>query len=469
MRSIKKLVKSIKDKSLSPVEVIESALDQIASKDKGINAFVHVSNDSLKAAQSLNKNSQVNNLELLGVPISIKDMVCVKGMPTTACSNMLKNFIAPYSATLVKKLQAAGAIIVGKNNCDEFAMGSSNETSCFGSVHNPWNRDYVPGGSSGGSAASVASGFVSGSIGTDTGGSIRQPSSFCGVVGLKPTYGRVSRYGVIAFASSLDQAGPIANNVTDTALLARIISGYDPKDTTSLDIPVPHWDEHIDTDIRGLNVGLLETNDLHPEVKAQLNEVKYILKDLGCKFIEIKLEHIKYAISTYYLICTSEASSNLARYDGVKFGNRFDNSMEFIENTRSNGFGKEAKLRILLGAWALTSGYYDDYYLKACKVRTLIKNDFESWFSKCDVILSPVTAGLAFKKDSIKDKLERYWNDCYTVPSNLAGVPSISLPTGMSKNNLPIGIQLIAPHLDEQSLFNFAKAIEDVCQFAPLQ
>ena len=467
MRSIKKLVKSIKDKSLNPVEVIESSLKKITAEDKDVNSFVHISHDSLKEAKNINTNP--NNLELLGVPISIKDMICVKGMPLTACSNILKNFIAPYSATLIERLKAAGAIIIGKNNCDEFAMGSSNETSCFGSVHNPWNAEYVAGGSSGGSAASVSSGFVSGSIGTDTGGSVRQPSSFCGAVGLKPTYGRVSRYGLIAFASSLDQAGPISNNVTDNALLAKIISGYDPKDPTTSDVSVPNWDEQIDTNVKGFTVGLLETNDIHPEIKAQLNRVKDILKDLGCKFIEVKLEHIKYAIPTYYLICASEASSNLSRYDGVRYGTRFDNSMEFVENTRSERFGKEVKLRILMGAWALSSGYYDEYYAKACKVRTLIKKDFKNCFNKCDVILSPVTAGLAFKQGAIKDKLERYWNDFYTVPINLAGIPSISLPVGVSKNNLPIGVQLMSRHFDEQTLFNFAKAIEDVCQFTPLQ
>ena len=467
MRSIKKLVKSIKNNSLNPVEVIESSLKKISTEDKNINSFVHISHDSLKEAKNINGKS--NNLELLGVPISIKDMICVRGMPVTACSNILKNFVAPYSATLIERLKAAGAIIMGKNNCDEFAMGSSNETSCFGSVHNPWNTEHVAGGSSGGSAASVSSGFVSGSIGTDTGGSVRQPSSFCGVVGLKPTYGRVSRYGLIAFASSLDQAGPISNNVTDNALLAKIISGYDPKDPTTSDVSVPNWDEQIDTNVEGLTVGLLETNDIHPEIKAQLNKVKDILKDLGCKFIEVKLEHIKYAIPTYYLICASEASSNLSRYDGVRYGARFDNSMEFVENTRSERFGKEVKLRILMGAWALSSGYYDEYYAKACKVRTLIKKDFQNCFNKCDVILSPVTAGLAFKQGAIKDKLERYWNDFYTVPINLAGIPSISLPVGVSKNNLPIGIQLMSRHFDEQTLFNFAKAIEDVCQFTPLQ
>ena len=466
MRSIKQLVQLIKNKTINPVEVIESSLDKIDKKDKDINSFVHISYDALKEASSLNLN---NNLELLGVPISIKDMICVKGMSTTACSNLLKNFIPPYSATLVERLKSSGAIIVGKNNCDEFAMGSSNETSCFGSVFNPWNRDHVAGGSSGGSCASVASGFVYGSIGTDTGGSIRQPSSFCGVVGLKPTYGRVSRYGVIAFASSLDQAGPITNNVTDTALIAKIISGHDSKDSTTANVSVPNWDENIDTNIKGLRVGLLEASDIHPEIKSALDDVKNILKKLGCKFTNIKLEHIKYAISTYYLICSSEASSNLARYDGVKFGSRFDNSMEFIENTRSNGFGKEVKLRILMGSLALSSGYYDEYYSRACKVRSLIKNDFEKSFSKCDVILSPVTAGLAFKHGAIKDKLERYWNDYYTVPSNLAGIPSISLPVGLSKDNLPIGVQLMARHFDEQTLFNFAKAIEDACHITKLQ
>ncbi len=466
MRSIKNLVYSIKNKSMPSAHAVERSLEKIKKQDKDINSFVYIAKDPL---EQLGKIDHEKDLPLLGVPISIKDMFCVKGMPTTACSKILKNFICPYSATIIHKLINAGAIIMGKNNCDEFAMGSNNETSCFGTVKNPWNKKHTAGGSSGGSAASVADDMVYGSIGTDTGGSVRQPASFCGVVGLKPTYGRVSRYGMIAFASSLDQAGPIANNVTDAALLAKVISGYDHKDSTTVNIPVPNWDQDINTDLKGLTIGVLKHQDIHEEIKSSLDETKKILKDLGCSLVNIELKHAKYAVPTYYLICTSEASSNLARYDGVRFGLRKDNTMNFISKTRSSGFGKEVKLRIMMGTLALSSGYYEEFYLKASRVRRLIKNDFDKCFSKCDVILSPVTSGLAFKHGEIKDKLELYWDDYYTVPANLAGIPSISLPIKLSKNNLPVSIQLMAKQFKEQTLFNVAKAIEGVCQFTSLQ
>ena len=460
MTTIRSLVRSIKEKKLKPYEAIKRSLDRIEKEDGDINAFVHVEKDALKHASNLDETS---DLPLLGVPISIKDMICVRGMPTTACSKILKNFVPSYSATLVEHLISKGAIIVGKANCDEFAMGSCNETSCFGPVKNPWNKDYVAGGSSGGSAASVASKMVLGSIGTDTGGSIRQPSSFCGVVGLKPTYGRVSRFGVLAFASSLDQAGPIAGNVEDVALLAKIISGYDPKDSKTSKIKVGNWDQAIDTKISGLTVGVLSNFDVSPEVAKAILKTKQILKDQGCKLIDVNLSNLKYAVATYYLICTSEASSNLSRYDGIRYGLQLRDSLDFVTKTRSKGLGNEVKLRIILGSLALSSGYFEDYYLKACKVRRLIKNDFDSCFEKCSVILSPVTSGLPYKLKELTNKLELYSSDLYTVSSNLAGLPSLSLPIYKSSQNLPVGIQLIANRFNEQTLFNMGKAIEEIC------
>ncbi|MCB0394398.1 MAG: Asp-tRNA(Asn)/Glu-tRNA(Gln) amidotransferase subunit GatA, partial [Bdellovibrionales bacterium] len=462
---------AVAKKEIKAADLAKESLDRIQKYDKEINSFVTVNEKAIEEAEKIDKRIAAgeNVGKLAGIPLGIKDMFCTKGIRTTACSNILSNFVPPYSATVVENVLKNGAIVSGKVSCDEFAMGSSNESSPFGPVKNPWKTTHVPGGSSGGSAASVAARLVSGSFGTDTGGSIRQPASFCGLVGIKPTYGRISRYGVVAFASSLDQAGPMTTNVKDAALMLECMSGYDDKDSTSSKKEVPEWSKKINSDVRGKKIGIPREffgKGLSGEVRDAIEETIGRLKSAGVETVDVELPHNEYAVSTYYLICTSEASSNLARYDGVRYGHRSEkiNDLDDLyQNSRGEGFGEEVKRRILLGTFALSSGYYDAYYLKACKVRRLIQNDFINAFKKCDVILGPVCTTPAFKiGERISDPLEMYMNDIYTVSTPLAGIPGMSVPVGLNSEGLPIGAQLLAPHFEEQRLFDVGSAIENL-------
>lgn len=400
---------------------------------------------------------------LAGVPLLIKDNLCTSFGRTTCASRILANFEAPYDAHVVERLHRAGAIIVGKTNLDEFAMGSSTENSAYGPTRNPWNLDHVPGGSSGGSAAAVAAGVVAGSLGSDTGGSIRQPASFCGVVGLKPTYGRVSRYGLVAYGSSLDQIGPFARDVRDVALLLATIAGHDPRDSTCVKRPVPDYLAALDTPLAGMHIGVADEyfgEGLDPEVRAAIEAAIDVYRAAGARIVPVHLPHMKYAIACYYLIATAEASSNLARYDGVHYGHRTAQPRDYIDMycaSRQEGFGDEVKRRIMLGTYALSSGYYDAYYLKALKVRTLIRNDFEKAFKGADVIVGPASPVPAIRiGERINDPLAMYLMDIYTVSANLAGVPGVSVPCGFSSAGLPVGLQLMGPHFAEDRLLRIA-------------
>ncbi len=456
----------------SSEEVTKSYLQRVSQYNEKLNAFITVNDRAIDEAKNIDQQRKSGKPigKLAGVPVAIKDMLCTEGLRTTAASKILGNFIPPYSSTVVERLKAAGAIVVGKANCDEFAMGSSNESSAFGQCLNPWNMDYVPGGSSGGSACAVAGQMSTIAIGTDTGGSIRQPANFTGIVGVKPTYGRVSRYGIVAFASSLDQAGPMTRTVRDAALTLEVISGFDPKDSTSSSQPVPAWSENISTNLKGLVVGIPKeyvSENLDPDVKKNLEQTIDLLKSEGVKFVDVTLPTSKFAVAIYYLVCASEASSNLARYDGVRYGYRYQdqsgkmNLETLYAESRGRGFGSEVKRRIMIGTYALSSGYYDAYYKKACQVRGLLKTEFQTALAKCNVILSPVTTSPAFKiGERINDPLTMYMNDLYTISANLAGVPGMSVPVGFSKSGLPIGMQLMAKPFDEQVLFNVGEAIE---------
>lgn len=456
----------------SAEEVTKSYLQRISQYNEKLNAYITVNERALDEARQVDaQRKQGKSLgKLAGVPVAVKDMLCTEGLKTTAASKILGNFIPPYSATVVERLKAAGAIVVGKANCDEFAMGSSNENSAFGKCLNPWNLDYVPGGSSGGSACAVAGQMATIAIGTDTGGSIRQPANFTGIVGIKPTYGRVSRYGIVAFASSLDQAGPMTRTVKDAALTLEVISGFDSHDSTSSQQAVPKWTDSISTNLKGLTVGIPKeyvSENLDPDVKKHLDETIAMLKSEGCKFVDVTLPSSKYAVAIYYLVCASEASSNLARYDGVRYGYRYQDpsgkmSLESLySESRGRGFGSEVKRRIMIGTYALSSGYYDAYYKKACQVRGIMREEFTNALAKCQVILSPVTTTPAFKVgERVNDPLTMYLNDLYTISANLAGVPGISVPVGFSKTGLPIGMQLMAKPFDEQVLFNVGECIE---------
>jgi len=405
---------------------------------------------------------------LAGVAVAVKDLIATRGMETTCGSKILKGFVPPYNATVINRLKEAGAIIIGKTNMDEFAMGSSTENSAFGPTHNPWDLGRVPGGSSGGSTAAVAADETFVALGTDTGGSVRQPASLCGMVGLKPTYGRVSRYGLVAYASSLDQIGPITKDVTDCALLMKVISGHDNMDSTSVNLEVPDYLKSCQKGIEDLKIGVPKEyfiEGIDPEVKDALDKALKIFEKLGAKIEEASLPHTEYSLPTYYLIATAEASSNLAKYDGVQYGYRtedYENLSSMYQRNRSEGFGSEVKRRIMLGTYALSSGYYDAYYLKAQKVRTLIKEDFDKAFSKYDILITPTSPTPAFKlKEKVLDPLTMYLSDIYTVPINLAGIPAISLNCGYSKSNLPIGLQIIGKHFSEEIIlraaYNFEK------------
>ena len=442
-------------------QLIEALVRRVGIVDPKVKAYIHFDPKRISSSG----DSKPNN-PLFGVPISIKDNMVIRGWETTCASKILKSFVPPYDATVIRKLREAGATIFGKCNMDEFAFGSSTETSGFGPTRNPWNLDYVPGGSSGGSAASVASDEAIAALGSDTGGSIRQPASFCGVVGVKPTYGRVSRYGLIAFGSSLDQIGPITKTVEDSALLLKVIAGYDEHDSTSADLPVPDYTTFLGDNVKGLRIGLPKeyfVEGLDPEVDQAIKRAVGVLQDLGATCVEVSLPHTKYAVAVYYIVAVAEASSNLGRFDGVQYGFRHESPSlrEMYFETRNQGFGAEAKRRILLGTFVLSAGYYDAYYLKGLKARTLIKQDFDRAFESVDLILSPTSPTPPFKIGAkIDDPLAMYLSDIYTISVNLAGVPAISVPCGFSRGGLPIGMQLIAKHFDEGTLFRAASAYE---------
>ena len=465
---------AVRNGTVSASAVVAHFLERVRALDPKLNSFVAVNERALEQAKGIDEAVRAGRDPgpLAGVPVAVKDLLCTKGLRTTAGSKILAGFVPPYSATVVERLQAAGAVVLGKTNLDEFAMGSSNETSCFGPVRNPWDLERVPGGSSGGSAAALAARLAPAAIGTDTGGSIRQPASFCGVYGMKPTYGRVSRFGIIAFASSLDQAGPMANSTLDCAALLEAISGVDGWDSTSSSNPVPAWSTQTTGQVKGLRIGLPKeyfSDKVDADTKATVARAIAALKTQGAEFVDVSLSLVKHAVEVYYLIATSEASSNLARYDGIRFGHRADlgagagvkNLDELYSASRGEGFGSEVKRRIMLGTYALSTGYYDAYYQKACQVRNLMREEFLRAFESCDVLLSPVTASPAFRiGERIQDPLEMYLNDIFTTSTNLAGLPGMSVPGGLSSIGLPIGVQLTARHYDEQSLFDVSLALE---------
>ena len=476
------LRKEITSKNASVKELVNQFFLKIESKDPELNSFICITKDNaISQAEYIDKLIQNGETlpPLAGIPIAIKDNICTKGVATTCASKMLKNFVAPYESTTTNKLWSSGAICLGKTNLDEFAMGSSTETSIFGVTSNPWDFNRVPGGSSGGSAASVAAGFCAAAIGSDTGGSIRQPASFCGVVGLKPTYGRVSRWGLVAFASSLDQIGPITNTVSDAAEILLSISGKDPFDSTCLDKPVPNYMSDLNKSIKNLKIGIIKECFEHPGLNSEVKESVLSgverFKRLGAEIVEVECPRFNDGISTYYVIAPSEASANLARYDGVKYGYRSNEGSNLIDMTsksRAEGFGDEVQRRILIGTYALSAGYSDAYYKKAQKVRTLIRNDFDNAFKKVDILLTPTCPNTAFLKgDFSNDPLSMYLSDLLTVPANLAGLPAISIPCGFDTKGLPIGLQLIGNVLEENKILNAANIFEidaQVIQNRPL-
>jgi aspartyl-tRNA(Asn)/glutamyl-tRNA(Gln) amidotransferase subunit A len=461
---------SVQERKSSAASLAEAFYAKIQSDDPKIGAYLTLCKDRA-LAKALEMDALAAKGEKLpplgGVPVGIKDVMVTSGVRTTAGSKILDNYIPPYDCTAVSRLEAAGAVVLGKLNCDEFAMGSSNENSAWKPVHNPRDLSRVPGGSSGGSAAAVAADMAVVALGSDTGGSIRQPASFCGVVGMVPTYGRVSRYGLIAFASSLDHIGPLAKTVKDAALVLRTIAGRDPMDSTSAELPVPDYVAEIEKPVRGMKIGVAKEylgEGLDPEVRKSVEEAIQKLASLGCEVVEISLPHTKYAVPAYYLVATAEASSNLARFDGVRYGYRASNGRtlsEMYRRTRDHGFGAEVKRRIMLGTYALSAGYYDAYYLKAQKVRTLLTRDFEEAFKKVDVIATPTSPTAAFKLgEKVDDPLAMYLADIYTVTADLAGIPGISVPCGETKEQLPIGLQLLGKHFDEATILRVAHAYE---------
>ncbi len=460
----------LKSREITSTEVTSAVISRIESQEPDVHAYITTTFDeALEQARIVDKEiGRGKELSpLTGIPIAIKDNMCTKGIKTTCGSKMLHNFIPPYDAFVIQRLKEAGAIIVGKTNMDEFAMGSSTETSYFGPTKNPCNLEYVPGGTSGGSAAAVAAHEAIMALGSDTGGSIRQPASFCGVVGLKPTYGRVSRFGLIAHASSFDQIGPITKDVTDAALLMKVISGYDPADSTSVKVDVPDYLSYLTGDMKGIKIGIPDeyfAQGIDSNVKSTVLEAINLITKIGAECENISMPHTEYAIPCYYILVASEASSNLARYDGVQYGYRdtsVQNLVEMYSKIRTDGFGSEVKRRIMLGTYALSSGYYDAYYLQAQKMRTLIKQDFDKAFEKYDALITPVSPFPAFKiGEKTNDPLQMYLADIYTVTINLAGLPAISIPCGFSKNGLPIGLQIICKPFDEQMIFKIAFAVE---------
>ncbi|MGC8871710.1 MAG: Asp-tRNA(Asn)/Glu-tRNA(Gln) amidotransferase subunit GatA [Caldimicrobium sp.] len=466
--TLKKALTLLDEGKLSSKELCTLTLEQIKKYDPLVKAFLYVNEEwVLKQAEEADKKRKEGKRGLLtGIPLSIKDNILIKGHPTTCASKILANYIAPYDATVIERLKSQGVVFIGKTNMDEFAMGSSTENSGFFPTRNPWDLERVPGGSSGGSAVSVALRMGLGSLGSDTGGSIRQPAAFCGVVGMKPTYGLVSRFGLVAFASSLDQIGPFGLTVEDTALLLQAIAGNDPKDSTSAEIEIPNYLEFIENNLNTtFKIGLPKeyySYDIDPEITKYLEKTIEILKKRHT-MVEISLPHTKYAVATYYIIAPAEASSNLARYDGVKYGFRAEakSLLEMYKKSRGLGFGKEVKRRIMLGTYALSAGYYDAYYLKASKVRTLIKEDFEKAFKEVDLILTPTTPTPPFRLgEKISDPLQMYLSDIFTIPVNLAGLPALSLPVGLTTDNLPVGVQIIGPQFKDELVLALAYQIE---------
>jgi aspartyl-tRNA(Asn)/glutamyl-tRNA(Gln) amidotransferase subunit A len=448
---------------VSAVEVTEAMLARIKERDGELNTYITVDEAGARAMaqEAAARLARGEATPLTGIPLALKDVMVTRGLRTTCGSRILENFLPPYDAT----------VFLGKVNMDEFAMGSSTENSAFGPSRNPWNREYIPGGSSGGSAAAVAADLCTGSLGSDTGGSIRQPASLCGVVGLKPTYGRVSRYGLVAYASSLDQIGPITKDVRDTAILLQAIAGHDPKDSTSAPVAVPDYQERLGREITGMKIGVPREffgEGLDPEVEAAVKGALKTLTDLGAALVEVSLPHTEYAVATYYVLAVAEASSNLARYDGVKYGVRAEgnNLLEMYAQTRAQGFGAEVRRRIMLGTYTLSAGYYDAYYKKASQVRALIRRDFEAAFRQCQVIATPVAPTPAFRLgEKVDDPLTMYLSDIFTISANLGGIPGISVPCGFSAGGLPIGLQLMGPGFGEADLLQAAYAFEEATEF----
>ena len=469
-QTLSEIIKNIREKKFSSQEVTKAFIDR-SEKSKLLNAFI-TDNFSAALEQSRKFDDKPNfNLKLPGIPMAVKDLFCTNGVKTTAGSKILNNFVPTYESTVTQNIWNQGAILLGKLNCDEFAMGSSNETSFFGNVQNPIDNNLVPGGSSGGSSSALAANLTPITIGTDTGGSIRQPASFTGIVGLKPTYGSCSRYGIVAFASSLDQAGPMSKNVRDCSLLLEVISTYDRKDSTSIDFKRNNYSSELTSNIKGKKIGIpneYKIDDMPKEIEELWSKGIEYVKDCGAEIIDISLPHTNYALATYYIVAPAEASSNLARYDGVKYGFRSigKNLIDMYEKTRSEGFGDEVKRRIMIGTYVLSSGYYDAYYLKAQKVRKLVKNDFDEAYKKVDAILTPSTPSSAFKiGEKTNDPVSMYLNDIFTVPVNLAGLPAISIPGGLDVKGYPLGLQIIGKAFDEQNILNIAYAMEKKINF----
>jgi aspartyl-tRNA(Asn)/glutamyl-tRNA(Gln) amidotransferase subunit A len=456
-------------REVSATDVVSAFVARIEELDPKLDSYLTLLADSaVEAARQFDQGARDIHLSpLAAIPLAIKDVLCVQGVRTTCASRILERFIPPYDGTVVVNLKDAGAIFLGKTNMDEFAMGSSTENSAYKPTRNPWDLSRVPGGSSGGSAAAVAADLCAGSLGSDTGGSIRQPASFCGVVGLKPTYGRVSRYGLVAFASSLDQIGPITKDVEDAALLLQVIAGHDPKDSTSVNQPVPDYRAGLGESLKGLRLGIPKeyfVDGMHPEVTSVVHRAIQTCQELGAEILEVSLPHTEYGVAAYYIIAPAEASSNLARYDGVKYGYRVADARDLMmmyRQSRSQGFGSEVKRRIMLGTYVLSAGYYDAYYRKASQVRTLIRQDFLKAFERCDALLAPVAPIPAFKiGEKTDDPLQMYLSDIFTLPASLAGIPGISVPCGFSSDQLPIGLQVLGPHFREDLILRIAYQFE---------
>jgi aspartyl-tRNA(Asn)/glutamyl-tRNA(Gln) amidotransferase subunit A len=456
------------------VELTEAVLERIVAVDNDVKAYLTVTPEAAleQAAAADKRRAGGESNPLLGIPLAIKDVLCTKGIPTTCGSRILESFVPPYDATAIAQLKTAGAVLLGKTNTDEFAMGSSTENSAYFTTRNPWDLERVPGGSSGGSAAAVAADACVAALGTDTGGSVRQPASLCGIVGLKPTYGRVSRYGLIAYASSLDQIGTLVKDVTDAAILLGAIAGHDPRDSTSIDAPVPDYRAALTGEVKGVRVGVPKEyfiDGMQPAVETAVRAAVDTLAGLGAEIVEVSLPHTEYALPVYYLIAPAEASANLARYDSVRYGLRVDESSDLIQtykDTRGQGFGQEVKRRVMLGTYALSTGYYDAYYLKAQKVRTLIKADFDAAFKEADVIVAPTSPTTAFRiGEKADDPLQMYLSDVFTLSMNLAGNCGLSLPCGFDEKGLPIGMQIMGPPLGEEQVLRVAHAYEQATEW----
>jgi aspartyl-tRNA(Asn)/glutamyl-tRNA(Gln) amidotransferase subunit A len=467
--TIHELQEKIKAGETTSTEIVQAVFRRIDAVEKDVHAYILLTREkALEGAVRADEEIKKGNIKTLtGIPIALKDLLCTKGVTTTCASHILHNYVPPYDATVVEKLRDAGAVFTGKTNMDEFAMGSSTETSYFGITKNPWDLERIPGGSSGGSAAAVVADECIASIGSDTGGSIRQPAALCGVVGMKPTYGRVSRYGLVAFASSLDQIGPFTKDVEDCAIMMNILAGYDPRESTSVPVDVPDYRQFLSRGIGGWKVGIPKEyfiEGIDAEVKDAIQQTIKVIEGMGAKCIEVSLPHTEYCLAVYYIIAPAEASSNLARYDGVKYGFRSLDGrdlMEMYKKSRSAGFGAEVKRRIMLGTYVLSSGYYDAYYKKASQVRALIKQDFDEAFKQCDVLLTPTTPTPAFKiGEKTDDPLQMYLSDIFTISTNLAGIPGMVVPCGFTRAGLPVGVQFLAGHFEEGKLIQIAAAYE---------